>query len=120
VIANGVTIKDGAKFAFRPRGDSALTLGQVFTVIDNTAAAPIAGTFHNLKEGKTITVNGSELQASYTGGDGNDLTLTVVPFSGQRVNFAPSQARSTFVRALLGTTAPDSAPNGASQAARFD
>ena len=50
-----------------------------FTVINNTAATPIAGTFHNLPEDKILNVNGSNLQASYTGGDGNDLTLTVVP-----------------------------------------
>ena len=35
-------------------------------------------TFHNLRDGQIITVNGSNLEASYTGGDGNDLTLTVV------------------------------------------
>jgi len=79
VIANGVTIDSGAKFSFRPSGSNALTLGQVFTVISNTAASLIAGAFHNLPEGKIIVVNGSNLQASYTGGDGNDLTLTVVP-----------------------------------------
>ena len=79
VIANGVTIDNGAKFSLRPSGNNALTTGQVFTVINNRAATPIVGTFHNLKDGKIIVVNGSNLQASYTGGDGNDLTLTVVP-----------------------------------------
>ncbi len=68
----------GAKFSFHPSGNNALTLGQVFTVISNTAATPIAGTFHNLGNGKIIIGNGSNLQASYAGGDGNDLTLTVV------------------------------------------
>jgi autotransporter-associated beta strand protein len=79
VIANGMTIDSGARFSFRPSGNNALTVGQVFAVISNTAATPIAGTFHNLPEGKILTVNGSNLQASYTGGDGNDLTLTVIP-----------------------------------------
>jgi autotransporter-associated beta strand protein len=79
VIANGVTIDSGAKFSLRPSGNNALTTGQVFTVISNTSANQIAGTFHNLANGKIITVNGSNLQASYSGGDGNDLTLTVVP-----------------------------------------
>lgn len=78
VIGNGVTIDSGAKFSFRPNGNNALTVGQVFSVISNTAGIPIAGTFHNLPEGKILIVNGSNLQASYTGGDGNDLTLTVV------------------------------------------
>ena len=79
VIANGVTIDGGAKFSFQPSGNNALTSGQVFTVINNTAATPIAGAFHNLADGRIITVNGSKLQASYSGGDGNNLTLTVVP-----------------------------------------
>ena len=79
VIANGVVIDSGAKFSLRPSGNNALTTGQVFTVISNTSASPIAGTFHNLRDGQILTVNGSNLQASYTGGDGNDFTLTVVP-----------------------------------------
>ena len=79
VIANGVVIDSGAKFSLRPSGTIALTTGQVFTVISNTSASPIAGTFHNLRDGQIISVNGSNLQAGYTGGDGNDLVLTVVP-----------------------------------------
>ena len=79
LIANGVVIDGGAKFSLRPSGNNALTTGQVFTAISNTSASPIVGTFHNLPEGKILTVNGVNLQASYTGGDGNDLTLTVVP-----------------------------------------
>ena len=43
------------------------------------AATPITGTFNNLGEGEIITVNGNNFQASYSGDDGNDLTLTVVP-----------------------------------------
>jgi fibronectin-binding autotransporter adhesin len=53
--------------------------GTVFTVLDNTAGTPIAGTFVNLAQGSTFTANGNTFQASYEGGDGNDLTLTVVP-----------------------------------------
>ena len=55
-----------------------LPLGTTFTVINNTAATPIAGTFANLHDGSIVTVFGNHLQASYEGGDGNDLTLTVV------------------------------------------
>ena len=79
VIANGFVIDRGAKFSQRPNGTDALTVGQIFTVISNTSASPIAGTFRNLAKGKIIIVNGGNLQASYNGGDGNDLTLTVVP-----------------------------------------
>jgi autotransporter-associated beta strand protein len=79
VIANGVTIDSGAKLSFRPVGTSALTIGQVFTVINNTAGTPIVGAFHNLADGAILSINGNNLQADYQGGDGNDLTLTVVP-----------------------------------------
>jgi hypothetical protein len=51
----------------------------VLTLISNTSASPISGTFSNLPDGGIVTVNGNNLQASYSGGDGNDLMLTVVP-----------------------------------------
>ena len=47
-------------------------------MIDNTAATPIAGTFSNLADGSTFTSNGNTYQVDYEGGDGNDLTLTIV------------------------------------------
>jgi len=56
-----------------------LTFGTVFTVINNTATTPIAGTFSNLPDGSTFAANGNTYQVNYDGGDGNDLTLTVVP-----------------------------------------
>ena len=40
---------------------------------------PIIGTFMNLPDGGTITAGSNTFQANYEGGDGNDLTLTVVP-----------------------------------------
>ena len=78
VIANGVTIS-GARASFVSRGNSVLPPGTVFTIIDNTAATPIAGTFNNLADGSTFTADGNTFQVSYEGGTGNDLTLTVVP-----------------------------------------
>jgi hypothetical protein len=76
--ANGVTI-NGATFSFHIQATGSLGLGTVLTVISNTSANPISGTFSNLPDGAIVTVNGNNFQASYTGGDGNDLTLTVVP-----------------------------------------
>ena len=61
-----------------PNVHGSLTQGTVLTVISNTSANPISGAFSNLADGAIVTVNGNNLQASYTGGDGNDLTLTVV------------------------------------------
>jgi hypothetical protein len=53
--------------------------GLVLTLISNTSANPITGTFSNLPDNGIVTINGNNFQASYEGGDGNDLTLTVVP-----------------------------------------
>ena len=78
VIANGITIK-GASLSLSGQIQNPLRQGLVLTVISNTSAHPISGTFANLPDGAIVTVNGSNLQASYEGGDGNDLTLTVVP-----------------------------------------
>ena len=76
VVANGVTIS-GARYSLVASGHSAIAPGTAFTVIDNTAATPIAGTFSNLADGSTLVVGGNTFQVSYEGGDGNDLTLTV-------------------------------------------
>ncbi len=80
VATKGVTIESGAQFVLLPRGFQTLTLGTVFTVINNTAVTPISGTFANLADGSIISaLAGNKLQVSYEGGTGNDLTLTVVP-----------------------------------------
>ena len=56
-----------------------LPIGTAFIAISNTSANPIAGTFANLPDGSIFTVSRNNYQVSYAGGDGNDLTLTVVP-----------------------------------------
>jgi autotransporter-associated beta strand protein len=78
VSANGITIENGARFMLRTKGNQTLPIGTIFTVIDNTAATPITGMFANLPDGSTFTVGNNTFQVSYEGGDGNDLTLTVV------------------------------------------
>jgi hypothetical protein len=50
----------------------------VVTLIKNAADTPISGTFAGLADGGTLTVNANTYQANYEGGDGNDLTLTVI------------------------------------------
>ena len=79
VIANGVTINSGASFNLSGTAQGTLAQGTVFTVIKNTAATSISGTFSNLPDGGTLTIGNNTFQANYEGGDGNDLTLTVVP-----------------------------------------
>ena len=78
-MAGGVTIQSGATFSLRATIRGSLAAGTVFTAISNTSTNPISGSFSNLADGAIVNVNGNNLQASYHGGDGNDLTLTVVP-----------------------------------------
>jgi len=79
VAAKGVSIQSGAQFSFQPIGNRSLTVGSVFTIIGNTSASPITGTFTNLPDGSTFSSGSNNYQVSYEGGTGNDLTLTVVP-----------------------------------------
>jgi autotransporter-associated beta strand protein len=79
VIANGVTIESGAQFNFYTFANRKLDMGRVFIAISNTSVNPILGTFVNLPDDSTVTIGNNTFQADYQGGDGNDLTLTVVP-----------------------------------------
>lgn len=79
VIANGVTINSGAMIALIGHTMGTLTQGMVLTLISNTSVNPVSGTFNNLPDGSIVTISGNNFQVSYEGGDGNDLTLTVVP-----------------------------------------
>jgi hypothetical protein len=73
-----VTINSGALLFFGAIDTGTIAPGTVFTVINNTAATPIVGTFDNVPDGGTVTVGSNTFQANYEGGNGNDLTLTVV------------------------------------------
>jgi hypothetical protein len=79
VRAKGVTIEAGAQFIFQAIANKKLTNGIVFTAINNNSATPISGTFANLSDNSAFTSGRNKYQVSYEGGDGNDLTLTVVP-----------------------------------------
>jgi autotransporter-associated beta strand protein len=79
ILADGVTIESGAQFNLQASGKKELAAGMVFTLVSNTSANPIGGTFANLADGATLTVGKNQLLVNYEGGDGNDLTLTVSP-----------------------------------------
>jgi hypothetical protein len=78
VVIRGAQIL-GAQIALVDQAGSVLPSGTVFTLIDNRATTPLSGTFSNLPDNSVVTVGNNNFQASYSGGDGNDLTLTVVP-----------------------------------------
>lgn len=76
LAVNGLRLR-GAQILLYDGGSAVLTPGAVFTIINNTAETPISGTFANLPDAGSVTVGVNTFQASYEGGDGNDLTLTV-------------------------------------------
>jgi autotransporter-associated beta strand protein len=77
VIANGIIGDSAGNIAFEAKIQGTLVPGTTFTIINNTSANPISATFANLPDGGIVTINGNNFKASYEGGDGNDLTLTV-------------------------------------------
>ena len=79
VVARAVTIDSGARMVFDSIDPAPVSIGTVFTAISNTGPTPIAGTFANVPDDSNITVGNNAFHADYEGGDGNDLTLTVVP-----------------------------------------
>ena len=79
LTTDGLTINPGAQFYLLLLQHLPPPAGAVLTVINNTSALSIAGTFANLADGAVLQVERVKFQASYTGGDGNDLTLTVLP-----------------------------------------
>jgi len=57
-----------------------ITAGTVITVIRNDGPSPVAGTFSGLPEGAVVSTATAQLfRISYTGGDGNDVTITALP-----------------------------------------
>jgi len=50
--------------------------GQTFTIVDNQSGSAISGTFSGLPQNATVTAGSRTFRISYTGGDGNDVTLT--------------------------------------------
>jgi fibronectin-binding autotransporter adhesin len=78
-MASGVAINTGATFTFSNDRGIAVPPGTILTLISNTSATPIAGTFQNLPDGSLFVDHGNTFQVNYEGGDGNDLTLTRLP-----------------------------------------
>jgi dienelactone hydrolase len=69
-------------------------LGHVYTIIDNDGTDPVRGQFGGsgfalyLNEGDIVQTRAGNLRISYFGGDGNDVTLTVVEKTASSVTLA--------------------------------
>ena len=74
---SGGTVALGSA-ALSVSGLSPLPLGSILTIIDNGGSAPVSGTFAGLPHGALVDTPAGVMRVSYTGGDGNDVTLEVV------------------------------------------
>lgn len=76
VNLGGATLDTKLINDFKPKS------GDAFTIIDNDGTDAITGTFKDLPEGTTFTIDGTVFKISYVGGDGNDVVLTVQSVPG--------------------------------------
>ncbi len=79
IIANGtVTLGNGTLSVVRYQ-DYAPKAGDIYTLVENDGSDAVSGTFKDLPEGATFSTSDSAVyRVNYGGGDGNDVTLTVV------------------------------------------
>ena len=76
-VTGTVSLNPGAFFTFTDLASCELRPGTSFTLIDNDGIDAIGGKFTNLAEGALFTIGPNTYRASYIGGTGNDLALTV-------------------------------------------
>ena len=72
--ASGSVTLGGSLTVTAPAG---LPAGSAFTIVNKTSAGAVSGTFTGKPQNSQFTAGGSNFIISYTGGDGNDVTLTV-------------------------------------------
>jgi len=79
--------------------------GGMVTLLNNTSASPISGTFAGLPQGSTVTAafggDTFTFQINYAGGDGNDITLSRVGGPGQIENVIVSTLAGTGLAGYL-------------------
>lgn len=78
VATRPVSIGTGATLVTARYNDYTPKQGEVYTIIDVAGGQAVDGTFADLPEGATFDQNGITFKISYVGGDGNDVTLTVM------------------------------------------
>lgn len=95
------TVKiDGAELNLSIINNFKPAIGDTFTIIKNDANDAITGTFNNLPEGATVTVDGYQFAISYRGGDGNDIVLTTRAVPAAPSPDAEQQAEANALAAI--------------------
>ena len=76
VVTGGVSIAPAAALLIQPTGP--VTKDDVFIILQKSGTAPVSGTF---QQTTPFTSGGVQWSINYTGGDGNDITLTALTAS---------------------------------------
>ena len=75
-----------------------LAAGTTFTILNKTSAGAISGTFAGKPQGTIFGASGYAWIISYTGGDGNDVTVTIqaslTPFEQWRLQYFGNSANA--------------------------
>lgn len=105
IIVNGATALGNGTLSLTLYNNFVPTTGQSYTIISNDGTDAVTGTFSGLVQGATFTQNGVTYSISYTGGDGNDVVVTVtgVTATAAAPNTGLAQLTSNPVTALFGT-----------------
>ena len=73
-----------------------LSVGQTFLIAQRTSGGPVTGEF--AQGSNVVGSDGTMFSVSYTGGDGNDIVLTVVPESSTWIGGALAMAGLAFTQ----------------------
>lgn len=106
IVAAGTTLA-GATLTTSMGGGYSAAVGDVLTIL--TAGTTLTGTFKNLPEGGHLTTGGKVFRISYTGGDGNDITLTNVRDSTTSLSASPNPAMPSADVTFTATVTPSDA-----------
>jgi fibronectin-binding autotransporter adhesin len=91
---NGTVTLNGSSMVYPTLGFTPAQ-GQVFVIVNNDGADPVAGTFSGLPQGANLNIGPYPFQISYIGKTGNDITLTSL--SGDPFNHAPVAVSDNYV-----------------------
>ena len=90
-VTGTVTLDGSLGVSFINGYSASATTGDTFAIINNDGVEGVVGTFNGLSEGDTFFLGSVQLQVSYAGGDGNDVTLLVLS-----TNQPPAIAAQSF------------------------
>lgn len=86
---------------------------QTFIIIDNDGADAVSGTFAGLAQGATFVTGPVTWSINYSGGTGNDVTLTAIAVAATSVGLGSSVNPSNFSQPVtFTTTLGGNAPTG--------